>query len=157
MSQDILIEQTEKSHIRISRIKSFMITIDKSHDTFSQIEEGFSLDDYCEKLNDNAEILIVTYKSKDIGLACMYVNHDTEKTLFVSYFGILKEFQAKISITKKLVLAVENMVREKHLKKLLFEVHKDNKACLYLARKHNYIIKRETSQKSTFIYLEKYV
>ncbi len=155
--QSIKILVTDKQHERIARIHFLMQQIDETYQTFEQADEEFDLYNYCKKLNDNAEILIASVDNQDVGLAAIYLNENS-KIAYITFFGILRMFQGTATgASKKLFTATEDLAIQYNMRKLMGEIHKDNKASIYFFKRNKCMPTETQLENSLFIYYEKYL
>ncbi len=129
---NIVIVHVKKNNDSLIRIQTLMSKIEFSYDI-----DMTDYELYVKKLNKYAEILVVQVNGKDVGIIAFYANDYVKKAAFVTYIGVLKEFQGSIGITKSLVLSTESYAKNKQMKDIIFNVNKSNRAMIALAKRNN--------------------
>lgn len=151
MNNGISIKKMENTGYDVSRLASFLHSIDKIFPI--HLSEKTEIDNYTFKILTNGIVVYAEFEGEIIGAILGYSNDMISKAAYVSTFGILKSYR-NLGIGEQLLSEMKKKFRNKGMKKVSLYTHESNKSGIRFYKRHGFMERPDPEKRSGDIYLE---
>ena len=117
-------------------IKSIIASFNSEFTVPLKLRVG-NLDDYSEKLKNNAKFITINNDEGVIGFVAYYINSPDKIQAYISQIAVINRFRSK-GIGKKLIEYVIDDIRNTGFKQIKLEVDKENKPAIQLYNRYGF-------------------